>query len=324
MAALIVAAGIAAATALRANKPGTTAEMKASIPSLEFIDPSSLPQGMKVEAGTKLAPGSYRAFMTGERILTVQWVQNANNSDEIDLRLTLDAEGTRRFKQQTSQNVNKLIPLAVDGKIIEAIFVGQPVLDGLLVISGAQMEGLRAILDPKIVVASHKPSPATAATEPEEGAQDLGSLGSTHATNATAQNGLLVWVPKDWSIVVDNSGYFVMAPKKYEWVSVLNSSVGLSVVLNPPFETPSEYYDSVKALLGGGTTVSGPQDVSWLGATGLTWTHLSADKHAEIMLARLDGEDGFRVELWFSAKTSLFDEYRSTADSVFASIKRAE
>lgn len=157
VAALILASGCiaAAVVALRAseaNDATTTAEEKASIPSLEFIDPSSLPQGANVAAGTTLAPGSYTVFMTGERIRTVQWVQNTNRSDEIDLQLTFDAKGTRQFAQLTSQNLNKPVPMVIGGKIIVAPVVQAPILDGRLVISGPTTD-LQTILGSRIVPA---------------------------------------------------------------------------------------------------------------------------------------------------------------------------
>ena len=123
----------------------------ASIPTLEFVDPSSLAEGTNVAEGQTLAPGSYKVFMTGERIRTIQWVQSAANSDYVDLWLHFDAEGTEQFAQLTSDNINTVIPLAIGGKIIAAPEVRQAVLAGTVVISSGGTRDLRPILGPAIV-----------------------------------------------------------------------------------------------------------------------------------------------------------------------------
>jgi hypothetical protein len=152
LAALILSSVAVAIVAFRAHGSDdgrANAETRVSIPSLEFIDPASLPKGANAVAGTTLAPGTYTVFMTGEHIQSVQWVQNANSTEEVDLRLKLDAEGTRKFEQLTSQNLNKPIPLAIGGKIIVAPVVGGTVVDGIVVISGPT--DLRKTLGPALV-----------------------------------------------------------------------------------------------------------------------------------------------------------------------------
>ena len=196
-------------------------------------------------------------------------------------------------------------------------------LSALLVTGCGATAGDEATSTPS---AGNAASPSAVATKKAEAIQDLSSLGSPHTPKTATQNGFLVWVPKDWSIVHDDNSMLIMIPDAFqdEWDS-LDRTPSVSVYLDPAptTETPLERYDRSKsAVVLGGGTISDPQDVSWLGIPGLRWIETDVGKFTQDM-TRLEGRDGFRAELNYSAEAPSYGEYRSTADSIIASIRRA-
>jgi len=108
---------------------------------LEFVDVASITDSATVTAITtgadnvKLPEGSYEPFMTGEVVRTAAVSQNPTTG-QIEVNLSMDAEGTTTWGEYTTASVGKLVAIVLDGTVQSAPVVNEPITDGQTAISG--------------------------------------------------------------------------------------------------------------------------------------------------------------------------------------------
>ena len=90
---------------------------------------------MTSETGEKLSV-SKRIVMTGENLIDAQ--PNLNNqTNQPVVSFTLDRLGAQKFGRTTTDNVGKRLAIVLDGKIISAPTINEPITSGSGVISGS-------------------------------------------------------------------------------------------------------------------------------------------------------------------------------------------
>ena len=91
-------------------------------------------ENMTSETGEKLSV-SKRIVMTGENLIDAQ--PNLNNqTNQPVVSFTLDRLGAQKFGRTTTDNVGKRLAIVLDGKIISAPTINEPITSGSGVISG--------------------------------------------------------------------------------------------------------------------------------------------------------------------------------------------
>ena len=109
-------------------------------PLLEFKVQSDAPQQITTGADGKATVNISNSFVsTG---LNGQYLQRAQlifaqGTNEPTVSLQFNAEGTKRFAQITKDNVGKVVAIYLDGQVISAPVVREPITDGTAVISGS-------------------------------------------------------------------------------------------------------------------------------------------------------------------------------------------
>lgn len=101
---------------------------------LEATLAASMPQ----DASANVIPAAYRVhhtIMTGADIKNVR-VETNQQTNELVIAFELSDEGTQIFKDYTTQHVNDILAIVLDGKIISAPSINEPITDGAGVISG--------------------------------------------------------------------------------------------------------------------------------------------------------------------------------------------
>ncbi len=84
--------------------------------------------------GTRIAL-QRRAILTGDMILDAR--PSFNMQGEPAVAITFDAAGTRRFAQATRENVRKLFAIVIDGEVISAPMINEPIMGGQAEIAGS-------------------------------------------------------------------------------------------------------------------------------------------------------------------------------------------
>jgi len=109
---------------------------------LEFVDVASITDSATVAALTagednvKLPEGSYQPFLTGEVVRSAAVSQNPTTG-LIEVNLSMDTEGTRKWGEYTTASVGKLVAIVLDGTVQSAPRVNEPITDGQTAISGS-------------------------------------------------------------------------------------------------------------------------------------------------------------------------------------------
>lgn len=109
---------------------------------LEFVDVASITDSASVTAivtnqpDVQLPEGSYTPFMTGEVIQNAGVGQNPQTA-EVEVTLSMNAEGTKIWGDYTSANIGKQIAIVLDGRVQSAPAIREPILDGQTSISGS-------------------------------------------------------------------------------------------------------------------------------------------------------------------------------------------
>lgn len=101
---------------------------------LEATLAASQPQ----DSTTDVIPAAYRVYhtiMTGADLKNVR-VETNRQTNELVIAFELTAEGTETFKNYTTNHVNDILAIVLDGKIISAPSINEPITDGAGVISG--------------------------------------------------------------------------------------------------------------------------------------------------------------------------------------------
>ena len=124
---------------------------------LEFVDVASINDSVTVAAlsgnsatGTKLVPGTYKPFMTGEVIKSASVGQNSTTA-KIEVSLTMNAKGTKTWADYTTKNVGKQVAIVLDGVVKSAPVVNEPITGGQTAISGSftaeEAKNLKTVLE---------------------------------------------------------------------------------------------------------------------------------------------------------------------------------
>jgi len=124
----------------------------ASIPSLEFVDPSSVPDSVEVIQGMRLEPGTYEVIMTGERISSVEWAQEIETG-QVVLWLGLDEEGTAVIADWSMSHIGESLPLLLGGRVVSVPTIVEPIIDGSIAISADDGTDLRSTFESATVPA---------------------------------------------------------------------------------------------------------------------------------------------------------------------------
>jgi preprotein translocase subunit SecD len=101
---------------------------------LEATLAASQPQ----DTTTSVIPAAYRVYhtiMTGADLKNVR-VETNQQTNELVIAFELTTEGTEIFKNYTTNHVNDILAIVLDGKIISAPSINEPITDGAGVISG--------------------------------------------------------------------------------------------------------------------------------------------------------------------------------------------
>ena len=78
---------------------------------------------------------SKRIVMSGENLIDSQPTIN-NQSNQPTVSFTLDRLGAQKFGRATTDNVGKRLAIILDGKIISAPSINEPITSGSGIISG--------------------------------------------------------------------------------------------------------------------------------------------------------------------------------------------
>lgn len=74
--------------------------------------------------------------ISGDRIIDARADENVYSGEPV-VRIQLDAQGGAKFARMSSENVGQRFAIVIDGKIISAPVVAEPILGGSMEISGA-------------------------------------------------------------------------------------------------------------------------------------------------------------------------------------------
>ena len=108
---------------------------------LSVEDAAALETSLAAEAeaeGETANPAAFRVYhtiMTGADLKNVR-VETNQQTNEFVIAFELSDEGTEIFRNYTTNNVNEILAIVLDGKIISAPSINEPITDGSGVISG--------------------------------------------------------------------------------------------------------------------------------------------------------------------------------------------
>jgi preprotein translocase subunit SecD len=131
-------------------------EVLGSTGQLEFVDvatitdPEALAAVQAFEPNVQLPEGSYTAFMTGEVVRSAGVGQDPTTA-EIEVTLSMDANGTRIWREYTTANIGRQVAIVLDGRVQSAPVVRSPIPDGQTSITGnftvEEARNLKAVLE---------------------------------------------------------------------------------------------------------------------------------------------------------------------------------
>ena len=120
---------------------GKTAKLEFKLVDVA-ADPAEVAQG-RAPPGSQILPSlsggpvvvKRRAIITGDQLVDSQVTQDQNGAPAVSFRF--DSTGGRRFAQATQENVGKPFAIILDGKVISAPNINEPILGGSGIISGS-------------------------------------------------------------------------------------------------------------------------------------------------------------------------------------------
>ncbi|MBA4370127.1 MAG: protein translocase subunit SecD [Coriobacteriaceae bacterium] len=103
---------------------------------LEFVEVASITGSQTIEEGSRLASGTYSAFLRGDVITGAN--PGTNEQGQIVVNVEMDAEGAKTWGEFTSRlaPTQARVAIVLDGVIQSAPSVRDPILDGRTEISG--------------------------------------------------------------------------------------------------------------------------------------------------------------------------------------------
>ncbi|MBC7520974.1 MAG: protein translocase subunit SecD [Sandarakinorhabdus sp.] len=119
---------------------GKTAKLEFKLVDVS-ADPAEVAQG-RAPPGSQILPSlasgpvvvKRRAIISGDQLIDSQVSTDQNGSPAVSFRF--DSTGGRRFAQATQENVGKPFAIILDGKVISAPNINEPILGGSGIISG--------------------------------------------------------------------------------------------------------------------------------------------------------------------------------------------
>ena len=119
---------------------GKTAKLEFKLVDV-LADPTEVAQG-RAPPGSQILPSlegqpvvvKRRAIISGDQLIDSQVSQDQNGAPAVSFRF--DSTGGRRFAQATQENVGKPFAIILDGKVISAPNINEPILGGSGIISG--------------------------------------------------------------------------------------------------------------------------------------------------------------------------------------------
>ncbi len=105
-------------------------------PSPEVLASGRAPPGLQIlptAEGGRIAV-QRRAIISGDQI--VQARQSFNQEGQPDVSITFDSNGGTRFAKHTRENVRKLFAIVLDGTVLSAPVINEPILGGQASIAG--------------------------------------------------------------------------------------------------------------------------------------------------------------------------------------------
>ena len=120
---------------------GKTAKLEFKLVDVA-ADPAEVAQG-RAPPGSQILPSlqggpvvvKRRSIITGDQLVDSQVSSDQNGSPAVSFRF--DSTGGRRFAQATQENVGKPFAIILDGKVISAPNINEPILGGSGIISGS-------------------------------------------------------------------------------------------------------------------------------------------------------------------------------------------
>ncbi len=116
------------------SDPEEALETLGSTGQLEFVDPASVETTAPITEGTRLEPGTYQPFMTGEVVTDA--AVGADQLGNTNVSVTFDAEGAETWATYTTNHVGDQVAIVLDGVVRSAPVIREPILGGDTEISG--------------------------------------------------------------------------------------------------------------------------------------------------------------------------------------------
>lgn len=138
------------------DNPQEALAVLGSTGQLEFVDVESITDSATkaaIIAGqdrVKLVEGTYVPFLTGDKVTNATVSQNPQTA-QIEVNVTMNAEGTKIWGDYTTRSVNKQVAIVLDRTVQSAPVVNEPILDGRTAISGTftaeEAKNLKTVLE---------------------------------------------------------------------------------------------------------------------------------------------------------------------------------
>jgi preprotein translocase subunit SecD len=123
---------------------------RASIPSLQIVDPKTTPTSL-VQSGAKMKPG-YKVLMTGASIVSVEETTSPDGSPGAVFFVTLDSAGGAEWAGLTSKYVGRQLAFVIGGLVVDAPQIADPIRGGMFTIqtsSAALAQRVRSAIRPQ-------------------------------------------------------------------------------------------------------------------------------------------------------------------------------
>lgn len=132
-------------------------EIIGRMPGLEFIDVSSLPANADLGIGVQLTADDYNVLISGDQVASVYWreVEDVGMGESsMSLDIEFDQDGAQALEDVTTRLVGDVLPIALDGRIIYAPTINEPIAVGRLTLMGYKDSELCDFIESNIVVSN--------------------------------------------------------------------------------------------------------------------------------------------------------------------------
>ncbi len=123
-----------------------TKRLRVDIPGVE--DPQQAIESIGAAAMLRFIDADGNEILTGQNIATAsaQMVPNNLGVSEPAVAVTMDSEGTKKFKDYTQANLGKMMQIKLDDQVISTVMISATIIDGQGVITGGfTMEGAKQL-----------------------------------------------------------------------------------------------------------------------------------------------------------------------------------